>query len=47
MQRIKRKKSKYITNENQQNMRERQKRIKENLQKQPQASNKMAINTCQ
>ena len=36
MQRIKRKKSKYITKANQQNMRERQERIRENLQKQPQ-----------
>ena len=45
MQRIKRKKFKYITKENQQNMREKQERIRENLQKQQQNSNKMAINT--
>ena len=38
MQRINKKKSKYITKENQQNMKERntRKRINENLQKQPQ-----------
>ena len=35
MQRIKRKKSKHITKENQQHMKERQERVRENLQKQP------------
>ena len=45
MQRIRRKKSKYITKVNQQNMRERQERIEKIIRHHNKTGNKMAIHT--
>ena len=45
MQRIKRQKSKYVTKENQQNMKERKTRKDQRKSPEPNTSNKTAINT--